>query len=295
MLASWLAQAELPGNVALYVVSSYVKTGEPNYPPSAWLQGMLASSRPDVDVLVDTPDSEVAEAFGAHRLPFWVLLDASNEVLARYAGQLSTSELDSLVGAIAAGASLTLPAHGWQGDPAPTGSPEPEPTQTTEREPGPTPQPTTRADGEFTAGRLMSMVGWSLTDADIADLARVCLRDYLFRQDIHCEDVLGFGLSADGDTVREVYLYDYFPPDQSSFRGALPGGVSWNSTLADIIDTLGRPECVTSIIGYGLHYTIDGLDVEYTVTANMEPTADLQTITIRAAADRPADCHPYTR
>lgn len=289
-LGSWLSEASVPSNVSLYVVSSYARPSGQNYPPSEWLHGKLSAAGSRVRVLADSADSQAAKAYGTDRLPFWIFLDSDNNVLARYAGQLSGSELAGLVGSLASGAAITLPAHGWSGE---TPSSSPEPTETSE----PAPAPTRSSDPSFqlTADYLMSKVGRQLSEADVQQLAQICYRNFYYRQDIHCEAEKGFGLSLDGDTVRELYLYDYYPPDQSSFPGALPGGVSWDSTLGSIIDSLGRPECVTSNIGYGLHYTMSGLDVEYSVTADMEPTADLQKIIVRAGADRPLDCHPYTR
>lgn len=146
---------------------------------------------------------------------------------------------------------------------------------------------------DVTATDLTSMIGRSVTDDELAMLSDACYRSFEFGQDVHCEGELGFGLSFDGDTVREVYLYDYYPPDQSSFNGSLPGGVTWDSTLSDITSTIGDPDCVDTIIGYNVHYTSgDGeLDYEYTVDASGDPTADLQKITIRQIADRPGSCH----
>lgn len=297
---SWLADADVPSNVSLYAVSSYVRPSGLNYPPSQWWDSNVSAESARVRVIVDSSGSQAAKAYGTDQLPFWVFLDPDNTVLARYAGQLSDSELTALVGSLANGDEITVPSHGWAGatptgGPEPTATSEPVPAPTRTSEPVPAPTRSNAPAFRLTADYLMSMIGRELTEQDLQQLSQMCYRDYEFRQDIHCEEKQGFGLSLDNATVREVYLYDYYPPNQSSFPAALPGGMRWNSTLASIIDTLGRPECVTSIIGYGLHYTMRGLDVEFSVTANMEPTADLNKILLRPAADRPASCHPYTR
>lgn len=138
------------------------------------------------------------------------------------------------------------------------------------------------------------MIGRPATSQEISALKAMCYRSFDFGQDVHCEETAGFGLSFDHGSVREVYLYNYDPPDQESFPGSLPGDVTWDSTLSDITSTLGQPDCVSSIIGFDANYTLDGYDVEYNVEASHDPTARLLKITIRPLDDRPSSCHAPT-
>jgi hypothetical protein len=75
------------------------------------------------------------------------------------------------------------------------------------------------------------MIGRSPTDQEMSALSKVCYKDFEFRQDVHCEQAAWFGLSFDGDSVREVYLFNYTPDIQASFPGSLPGGASRRQTV----------------------------------------------------------------
>lgn len=88
----WLDAGGLPDGVALTAVATGLDASRPNWPPDAWLEEEGFTG----EVLVDDAQGSVARAYGLSATPFWVVLDADGEVVARIAGLLETEQLDAL-------------------------------------------------------------------------------------------------------------------------------------------------------------------------------------------------------
>jgi thiol-disulfide isomerase/thioredoxin len=94
LLADFMADSPLPADVDLVTVSTSVSAARPNYPPSAWLQ----REHWEAPVLVDSKDSEAAQAIGLTGQPYFVAVDASGVVRARTSGEITTDQFRQLVG-----------------------------------------------------------------------------------------------------------------------------------------------------------------------------------------------------
>jgi thiol-disulfide isomerase/thioredoxin len=92
VVQEWVDGGNLPDDVDLMTVSTSIDPSRPNYPPSAWLadEGWTAPT------LVD-PDNAAAAAAGLSAFPFFVVVDADGQVVARVSGELTTDQLDQLV------------------------------------------------------------------------------------------------------------------------------------------------------------------------------------------------------
>ena len=101
VVQDWVDAGNLPEGVDLVTVSTSIDPSRPNYPPSAWLadEGWTAPT------LVD-PDGSAAVAGGLTGYPYFVVVDADGNVVARTTGELTVDQLDQLVGA---GAGLGRP------------------------------------------------------------------------------------------------------------------------------------------------------------------------------------------
>ena len=83
----------LPEDVELVGVPTSTDPTQGNYPPSAWLE---AEDWP-FDVLVDSEDNELAQAYGVQSFPAFVAVGPDGNVQLRGSGELSTAGLDALV------------------------------------------------------------------------------------------------------------------------------------------------------------------------------------------------------
>ena len=93
-----LEDAPLPDDVRLVMVSTAVQPAAENYPPQEW----LADEGWDGEILADSADSAAGTAFGIGGFPYFIVTDASGEVVARTSGEITTDQFDELV-ALAAG------------------------------------------------------------------------------------------------------------------------------------------------------------------------------------------------
>lgn len=93
VIVDHLGGGELPGDVRLVGVPTSTDRTQGNFPPSDWLE------REDweFDVLVDSPDDELMQAYGVTAFPSFVAVDAEGNVQARGVGALDPSALDALV------------------------------------------------------------------------------------------------------------------------------------------------------------------------------------------------------
>ncbi len=93
VVVDWVAEGGVPDEVALLAIATSTDAGQPNFPPTTWLQEGSWPSR----VMLDDEANTVAAAFGVSSFPFWVVLDADGRVLLRTAGELTPAQLDGLV------------------------------------------------------------------------------------------------------------------------------------------------------------------------------------------------------
>lgn len=92
-VVNWLSENEIPEGIKIVAISTSVREGTPNYPPSEWFE----SENWPTQVLVDSRDGEIAAAYGLTGFPFWVLVDGSGEVIHRSSGELSEEQFGYLV------------------------------------------------------------------------------------------------------------------------------------------------------------------------------------------------------
>lgn len=93
-LADWLDAGNLPDGIDLYAVTVLSDATGPNWPPQDW----LVSEGLEVPTIMDDRARTVAEAFGLAGVPYHVVLDGDNKVLARTSGAMGADGLDALVG-----------------------------------------------------------------------------------------------------------------------------------------------------------------------------------------------------
>lgn len=89
----WLDGGGGVEGVDLYSVSTAAGSGQPNYPPSEWLE----SEGWTVPVIVDDQDRSVHQAYGQGGFPYWVFLNADGTVSVRTAGELSIAQLEEIL------------------------------------------------------------------------------------------------------------------------------------------------------------------------------------------------------
>lgn len=93
VLADWLADNGTPDDVDIYGVATATTPERPNYPPSEWLE----REGFDVPVLADDDAASVAQAFGLSGFPYFVAIDADNEVVGRASGELTVEQWEALL------------------------------------------------------------------------------------------------------------------------------------------------------------------------------------------------------
>lgn len=92
LIQAWVNDGRLPADVDIVTVSTGIDSTAPNYPPEAWFEreGWTAP------VIVDETNS-VATAYGLASYPFFVILDGSGDVFARFVGEIPTSDLERIL------------------------------------------------------------------------------------------------------------------------------------------------------------------------------------------------------
>ena len=88
-LTEWLESNELPAGVDFYAVSVLEDPTRGNHPPEKWLRD-AGWQHP---VVADTPALSVVDAFGLQSVPYLVAVDANNEVVLRFAGNVGADEI----------------------------------------------------------------------------------------------------------------------------------------------------------------------------------------------------------
>ena len=100
-LTEWLETNELPAGVDFYAVSVLEDPTRGNHPPARW----LADQGWPYPVVADTPALSVVDAFGLQSVPYLVAVNAENEVVLRFAGNIGPDDLASFFTALLDGGS----------------------------------------------------------------------------------------------------------------------------------------------------------------------------------------------
>lgn len=91
----------VPAGVNVVAVSTAVSPGQPNFPPSKWLDDKdwtYPAMADGVDMVNET--FIASNAFGVTGFPFITLIDANGVVVARWSGERPASEIASLLAAL---------------------------------------------------------------------------------------------------------------------------------------------------------------------------------------------------
>lgn len=90
---AWLDATGGDPDVDLYSVATSMNSGQPNFPPSSWLEGEDWS----VPVIRDDQDNSALLAYGAGGFPYWVFTNADGTVAIRTSGELTTEQLETIL------------------------------------------------------------------------------------------------------------------------------------------------------------------------------------------------------
>ena len=95
LIQAWVDDGGLAADVDIVTVSTGIEPTAPNYPPEAWFEreGWTAP------VIVDETNS-VATAYGLASYPYFVILDGSGDVFARFSGELPTADLERILASV---------------------------------------------------------------------------------------------------------------------------------------------------------------------------------------------------
>jgi len=92
-VAQWLVENGVPEEIEIIAISTAVREGAPNYPPSEWF---IDENWP-TQILVDSEESELATAYGLGGFPYWILVDATGTVMHQSSGELTEEQFGYLV------------------------------------------------------------------------------------------------------------------------------------------------------------------------------------------------------
>lgn len=92
-IVEWTRERSVPEGVSVVAVSTAVREGAPNYPPSSWLR----RERWPFPVLADDENQSAQEAYGVTSYPSFVLLGKDRRVLYRGSGELAMPQWESLI------------------------------------------------------------------------------------------------------------------------------------------------------------------------------------------------------
>ena len=92
-VSQWLAENGVPEEIEIIAISTAVREGAPNYPPSEW----FVNENWPTQILVDSEESELATAYGLGGFPYWILVDATGTVIHQSSGELTEEQFGYLV------------------------------------------------------------------------------------------------------------------------------------------------------------------------------------------------------
>jgi thiol-disulfide isomerase/thioredoxin len=90
---SWIDSGGGVDGVDIISVTTAANSGQPNWPPSAWLEAE-GWTQPN---LRDDQANSVLDAYGGGSFPFWVFLNGDGTVAARLAGETDVSTLERVM------------------------------------------------------------------------------------------------------------------------------------------------------------------------------------------------------
>ena len=99
-----LAKQGVFDGVEVTAVATGTNSAYPNYPPSAWLEGV----KWPFPVLADSPQFTAATAYGLSAYPYFVLVNPDGTVAARATGEVPIDQIKADLEALKAGTSIPL-------------------------------------------------------------------------------------------------------------------------------------------------------------------------------------------
>lgn len=93
VVRDWLEDGQLPSDVDFFAVSSSIRPGQPNYPPSKW----FTRENWEAPTMKDDASSSAHMAFGGGNFPYWVAVGADGTITSVQSGELTPAALDQLV------------------------------------------------------------------------------------------------------------------------------------------------------------------------------------------------------
>jgi thiol-disulfide isomerase/thioredoxin len=84
VLKEWRASGKVPANMRVIGVTTGSQKGQPNWPPSKWLE---VNDWP-FDILADSEEQDAARAYGVGGYPFMAFVDPSGNVVRRTSGEI---------------------------------------------------------------------------------------------------------------------------------------------------------------------------------------------------------------
>lgn len=92
----WLDNGGGVEGVDLYSVSTRINSGQPNHPPSEWLEREGWT----LPIIVDDQSSSIWSAYGSGGFPYWVFFNADGTVAFRTAGELTIPQLEEFLNSL---------------------------------------------------------------------------------------------------------------------------------------------------------------------------------------------------
>ena len=90
---AWLDSGGGVPGVDMVSVTTSASSGQPNWPPSSWLE-REGWTTPNIR---DDSDSSLFEAYGGRSFPYWVFLNGDGTVALRQAGRVGTAQLQTIM------------------------------------------------------------------------------------------------------------------------------------------------------------------------------------------------------
>ena len=97
VLTQWEQAGGVPDGVDVIGIATATDPALPNYPPSKW----LADENFPFPVMVDSEASDAAIAYGLSGYPYFVVLDASGQVVQRASGEIDPATLTPVLESLA--------------------------------------------------------------------------------------------------------------------------------------------------------------------------------------------------
>ena len=86
----------LPETVRVMSLATAIDSSKANYPPHKWFK----NENWPVPVIVDNPDSVIADIFGVNSFPFFIVIDQAGDIALRIPGRMGVDTLERLIEAL---------------------------------------------------------------------------------------------------------------------------------------------------------------------------------------------------